>query len=138
MTHTWPAVAQWVRWRHGDGPLPDTIVPAEEVEQRRAPRASSGASALAAATEFGIGATRIAVGTARRAVRAAQGLVTEAPAQLPRLARIEQLDPSTRISLGLMLDEQARKQPTRSASCSATARSARTRSSTASTAWPRA
>ena len=38
-------------------------------------------------------------------------MVREAPAQLPRLARIEQLDPATRISLGLLLDEQARRAP---------------------------
>ena len=47
--------------------------------------------------------------TARRAARAARSIVSEAPAQLPRLQRIEQLDPSTRISLGLLLDEQARR-----------------------------
>ena len=51
------------------------------------------------------------MGTARQAVRAARGVVSEAPAQLPRLARIEQLDPATRISLGQLLDEQARKAP---------------------------
>ena len=112
MTHTWPAVAEWVRWRRDEGALPETVVPAEEVQQTRAPRANQGASALAAATEFSIGATRLVVGTARKAARVAQGLVTEAPAQLPRLARIEQLDPSTRISLGQLLDEQARKSPT--------------------------
>ena len=38
--------------------------------------------------------------------------MAEAPAQLPRLARIEQLDPATRISLRQLLDEQARKSPT--------------------------
>ena len=42
-------------------------------------------------------------------MRLARGVVSEAPAQLPRLQRIEQLDPSTRISLGLLLDEQARR-----------------------------
>jgi putative long chain acyl-CoA synthase len=49
------------------------------------------------------------VGTARKAVRAARSVVTEAPAQLPRLQRIGSLDPSTRISIGLLLDEQARR-----------------------------
>src|SRR6185437_11637287 len=94
--------------------LPDTIVPAELVEARPARPAGAGAAALAQATEFGIGASRIAIGAARQAVgavRAARGIVSEAPAQLPRLARLEQLDATTRISLGLMLDEQARKAP---------------------------
>ncbi|MDQ2706720.1 MAG: AMP-binding protein, partial [Actinomycetota bacterium] len=43
--------------------------------------------------------------------RTALGVVGDAPAQLPRLARLGQLQPSTRISLGLMLDEQAAKHP---------------------------
>jgi putative long chain acyl-CoA synthase len=38
-------------------------------------------------------------------------MAREAPAQLPKLARIEQLDPATRISLGRLLDEQARRAP---------------------------
>ncbi|MDT4938164.1 MAG: putative long chain acyl-CoA synthase, partial [Pseudonocardiales bacterium] len=108
---TWPAVAAWIRWRLGQGDLPDDVVPAENVESKPL-RPSTGAQALAQATEFGIGATRIVLGTARNAVRAARGIVTEAPAALPRLARIEQLDPATRISLGQLLDEQARRAPT--------------------------
>ena len=109
-TFTWPAVGDWARWRYQGDPLPDSIVPAELVEARPL---SSGAAmaALAQATELGVGAGRLVVGTARRVAHAAQGLVSEAPAQLPRLARIEQLDPSTRISLGQLLEEQARKTP---------------------------
>ncbi len=110
---TWPAVAAWVAWRRGEAPLPAEIVPAEDVVPRPL-RPATGAAALAQATELGIGAGRMLVGTARQAVRAARsvtGIVSEAPAQLPRLARIEQMDPSTRISLGRLLDEQARKDP---------------------------
>jgi putative long chain acyl-CoA synthase len=107
---TWPAVASWTRWRGGMAELPDTIV-AAGVAEPSAIRHGAGANALAQATEFGVGATRIVVGTARQAMRAVRGVVAEAPAQLPRLARIEQLDPSTRISLGQLLDEQARKAP---------------------------
>jgi putative long chain acyl-CoA synthase len=110
MIQTWPAVAEWVRWRHGDTPLPDDIVPAEQVRAKPL-RATAAASAVAQAAELGIGATRLVFGTARRAVHAAQGVVSEAPAQLPRLARLEHLDPSTRISLGQLLDEQARRSP---------------------------
>jgi putative long chain acyl-CoA synthase len=108
---TWPAVSDWITWREGDAELPETIGPAELVEARPARQAGAGAAALAQATELGIGASRIVFGSARQAVRAARGIVSEAPAQLPRLARLEQLDPTTRISLGLMLDEQARKAP---------------------------
>jgi putative long chain acyl-CoA synthase len=110
-TVTWPAVAAWVRWRDGDAELPDNIVPAESVEAKPMLPANTGAAAIAQATELGVGATRIVVGTARQALRAARGIASQAPSQLPRLARIEQLDPATRISLGLLLDEQARKAP---------------------------
>jgi putative long chain acyl-CoA synthase len=107
---TWPAVAAWVDWRRGREALPETIVPSGTVEPTPV-RHGAGAEALAQVTEFGVGATRIVLGTARRAAEVARGVVTEAPAQLPRLARIEQLDPATQISLGLLLDEQARRAP---------------------------
>ena len=107
---TWPAVAAWTRWRAGTAGLPDAIV-ASGTAEPSAIRHGAGANALAQATEFGVGATRIVLGTARQAARAARGIVAEAPTQLPKLARIEQLDPSSRISLGQLLDEQARKAP---------------------------
>ena len=107
---TWPAVASWIRWREGAGDLPPEIVPAGTVEPVPV-RYGAGANALAQLTEVGVGASRIVVRTARDAARAARSVVSEAPAQLPRLARIEQLDPASRISLGLLLDEQARKAP---------------------------
>ncbi len=111
LEHTWPAVANWVHWRHGGLSLSPEIAPAGEVAST-ATRAGAGAGAIASAAELGVGASRLAFGAARTAVRAAKAIVSEAPAQLPRLARIEQLDAATRISLGLMLDEQARKAPT--------------------------
>lgn len=109
--YTWPVVAGWVRWRAGQAERPEDIRPAEEVESTPMPSAGGGAAVIAQATEIGVGATRIVVGTARQAVRVARGVVSEAPAQLPRLARIERLDPATRISLGRLLDEQAHKAP---------------------------
>lgn len=110
---TWPAVAAWSRWRDGTVELPDNIVAAELVAPKPLldPRPDAAAAALGYATELGIGATRIGLGTARWATRLVHGVLTDAPALLPRLARIEHLDPSTRISLGLLLDEQADKIP---------------------------
>ncbi|MCU1658836.1 MAG: Polyhydroxyalkanoic acid synthase [Pseudonocardiales bacterium] len=107
---TWPAVGAWTRWRAGVADLPEDIVPAEQVQSRPL-LPGAGAAALAQAAEFGVGATRIVLGTARQAVHAVRGIVSEAPAQLPRLARIEHLDAATRISLGLLLDEQAHRAP---------------------------
>jgi putative long chain acyl-CoA synthase len=108
---TWPAIAHWVAWRNGAAQLPDVIVPAEQVDPGHSLRPSNAANAMAQAAEVGIGLGRGLIRSARRASRVARNMVREAPAQLPRLARIQQLDPSTRISLGLLLDEQARRRP---------------------------
>jgi len=107
---TWPGVVNWVRWRDGRAALPSNIGPAELVEPT-GPRPGAAAAAVGQAVELGFDATRLALDTARRVARAATGVVTEAPAQLPRLSRLGHLDTATRISLGLMLDEQAAKNP---------------------------
>ena len=110
MSHTWPAVGAWARWRDGAGQLPDAIVPAEQVQTSALrPAVAGGPGVLVQASELGVGASRLLLSTARRAARLARSVVSEAPAQLPRLQRIESLDPSTRISIGLLLDEQARR-----------------------------
>jgi putative long chain acyl-CoA synthase len=108
---TWPAVADWIAWRRGDAPLPDTIKPADAVEPGKPLRPSTAATTAAQVTEFGLAAGRIVLTTARRAAGLVNLVAREAPVQLPKLARIEQLDPSTRISLGLLIDEAARRAP---------------------------
>jgi putative long chain acyl-CoA synthase len=107
---TWPTVADWVAWR-GGAPLPESIKPADTVEAGKPLRPSGAATAAAQATELGLAAGRVIVTTARRAAGFANIVAREAPAQLPKLARLEQLDPSTRISLGLLIDEQAHRAP---------------------------
>lgn len=110
-SRTWPGVAAWVKWRKDGTPLPEDIVPADQVEHKPMLGAGAGAAAVVQAAEFGMGASLLAFGSARRAIGMARGLVSSAPRQLPRLARIELLDQATPISLGLLLDEQARKSP---------------------------
>ncbi len=108
---SWPAVGSWVAWRQGRGDLAADIVPAADVVPTRALRPSAVAHAAAQATELGIGVGRAVLTSARRAGNIARNVAREAPAQLPRLARIQQLDPTTRISLAQLLDEQARRAP---------------------------
>lgn len=108
---SWPAVVEWVRWRDGEADLPPNIRPAELVETSTGGAPGAIATALGQAVDLGAGATRLAFGTARRVAQVATGLVSEAPTQLPRLSRLGQLEPTTRISLGLLLDEQAHEQP---------------------------
>lgn len=110
---SWPGVVEWARWRSAGGELGGDIVRAEDVPAEPAVvrGANASAAALVQAAGFGVGAGRIAVGTAKQALRMAKGVLSEAPAQLTRLARAEHLDPTSRISLGLLLDEQAKKSP---------------------------
>ena len=108
---TWPTVAEWIGWRRGDTGLPENIHPAETIEPGKSLRPSTAATALAQATEVGIAAGRVVLTSARRAAGLVTNVAREAPAQLPKLSRIEQLDPSTRLSLGLLIEEAARRAP---------------------------
>ena len=97
---TWPGVAAWVKWRTDGTPLTGDIVPADQVEHKPMLDAGAGAAALVQAAEFGVGAGLLAFGSAKRAVGMTRGLLTAAPVQLPRLARLELLDQATPMSLG--------------------------------------
>lgn len=113
-TITWPAVERWTRWvEEGDDVAPR---PADmEVIVDGGPRELTAGPAIGASVELaattGAGIVRSAVRSARRSGRNMVGLANEAAAQLPRIFRLEQIQPSTRMSLGLLLDEQARRAP---------------------------
>jgi putative long chain acyl-CoA synthase len=112
-TESWPAVAAWARWRDGDGQLPDTITevpddPAAELEAPVAVRNRVGYG-LELAGAVSTGMARSLVGTAQRTARGMRELSREAAGQLPRLARLEQIQPGTRISLGLLVQERVRR-----------------------------
>ena len=110
---TWPSVAGWARWRDAGAELPDTIRLAEvaaELDEGPGPTARAGYGLTLAA---GVGsnlARSVITGIARTAgnVRA---LGEEAFSELPRLIRLDQVRPRTRISLGKLLDEQAHDHP---------------------------
>jgi putative long chain acyl-CoA synthase len=114
---TWPTVAGWARWRDGDDDAP----PEGIAEVPDDPTAELGVSAtdignrvgygLELAGAVGQGMARSAVGAARRARRGVRELGREAAGVLPRLARLEQVQPGTRISLGLLVEERARHAP---------------------------
>jgi len=109
---TWPTVAQWVRWREGEGPRPEGIVvagesQAGELAQRDGLRAqlSMGAGILGG---LGVEAGRSLLRAARSGAETAKLIAQEVGGQLPRLARLGRIRPDTRISMGLLLAEQAR------------------------------
>jgi putative long chain acyl-CoA synthase len=111
---TWPTVAGWVRWRDGDdaaAPEGITEVPDDpDVELLPDVRNRVGYG-IELAGAVGEGMARSVVGAARRTTRGVRELGREAAGVLPRLARLEQVQPGTRISLGLLVDERMRRAP---------------------------
>jgi putative long chain acyl-CoA synthase len=111
---TWPSVAGWAHWVERSGELPETIIPMSE-----APPSESGIQPVRSRVGYGTqlalgvgeGMARSLAGTGGRAVRTLRGLAREAAGQLPRLARLEQIQPRTKISLGLIVSERARRAP---------------------------
>jgi putative long chain acyl-CoA synthase len=110
---TWPTVAAWAKWRDGEGEQPAAVFPMGEAS-------SSGVSepvhnrigyGLELALAVSGGMARSLLGTTGRAARSMRELGREAAGQLPRLARLEQIQPGTRISLGLLVQERGRRAP---------------------------
>jgi len=110
---TWPTVAAWADWRSGQGEVPENItrVP-DDGGNDLAPQVRNRVGyGIELAAGVGTGMARSAIGTAERAARGVRELTREAAAQLPRLARLEQIQPRTRISIGLLVEERRRRTP---------------------------
>ncbi len=108
---TWPRVAEWIRWRAGQGELPDVILPADQAPQ------TTGWSP-SAWSQLAQSVLRLGVGTARGAARIVGELgdlvsstARDQTEGLPFLNRISALRPDSAISLGLLLDESAAHDP---------------------------
>jgi putative long chain acyl-CoA synthase len=111
---TWPTVAAWARWRSGEGELPEIAQPIAEQDEpfELVPRVSNRLGyGLELASGIGSGVARSVLGTARRTMRTARELALETASQLPRLVRLEQIQPGTRISLGSLVEERRRRAP---------------------------
>jgi putative long chain acyl-CoA synthase len=110
---TWPTVAAWTHWRAGEEEAPESItrVPDDGSADLTPQVRNHLGYGIELAAGVGAEMARSAVGTAGRAVRGMRELSREAAAQLPRLARLEQIQPRTRISLGLVVEERRRRAP---------------------------
>ncbi len=110
---TWPAVADWLEHVDGDGPLPDGVAPCDpDAAAAESPGIAARAGhALGLAGELGADVTRSLLHTVEGAVGTARAVGAEALVALPRLSRLEQIRPQTKISLGSLLDEQADRSP---------------------------
>lgn len=110
---TWPRVRDWVGWVEGGNPLPDEIVPMADQPAENAPRtallrAVHTATALA---EAGTGVGRALENVVSNTVRGSVGLAEGAARTLPRLTRMGTIQADTKISIGRLMAEQARRTP---------------------------
>ena len=111
---TWPTVAAWARWRDGEGELPEGVGevpddPAGDLVAQRDQLQNRLGYGVELAGAVGGGIARSMVGGARRTTRTMRELVREAAGSLPQLARLEQIQPSTRVSLGLLVEERVER-----------------------------
>jgi putative long chain acyl-CoA synthase len=110
---SWPVAAEWVRWRAGEGERPEGIT---EVSDDATPELGAQVQSritypLQLAVGVGAGVARSLATTGERTVRTVRELAREAAGQLPRLVRLEQIQPGTRISPGLLVEERRRRDP---------------------------
>ncbi|WP_419150861.1 acyl-CoA synthetase [Nocardia vinacea] len=113
--HTWPLVRQWIDWMDGDQPLPPEIAPMTDHMATNRPNSVATRVVHTAATlaEAGAGVGKALEGIAGNTVRGSIELAGEAARALPRLTRLGMIQPHTRISLGRLVAEQARRAPLR-------------------------
>ncbi|WP_209926530.1 acyl-CoA synthetase [Rhodococcus sp. PvR099] len=114
-TQTWPTAGEWVRWREGLGPRPETV---DEMTYEDQPATETGVSVSdrilhtgASIAEVGVGITRGVLDITSHTMRGTRELSAEAIRVLPRLARLGQIQPHTTISLGKLLAEAGAKSP---------------------------
>jgi putative long chain acyl-CoA synthase len=113
-TITWPTVAAWARWCAGDGELPEALeeVPDDGAVLDLVPEVRNRVGyGLELAGGVGTGIARSVLGTAARTARSVREITREAADQLPRLARLDQIQPGTKISVGLLVEERRRRHP---------------------------
>jgi putative long chain acyl-CoA synthase len=112
---TWPTVAAWAEWRDGEGELPEGVTevpnePAGDLIAQRDQIQNRVGYGLELAGAVGNGIARSMLGGARRTTRSMRELAREAARALPQLARLEQIQPSTRVSLGLLVEERMQRE----------------------------
>jgi putative long chain acyl-CoA synthase len=107
---TWPLVAGWAHWRsdeRAERPPEIEPVPDDASLELAKPVSNRVGYGLELMGGVGVGVARSMLGTGVRTLRGVRELARETAGQLPRLVRLEQIQPSTRISLGLLVQERA-------------------------------
>ncbi len=103
LTRSWPAVASWVHWRDGNTEIPNVLQESEARDQA----SEEDLLDLDLAVDV---ASKVAKTAWNRASDFAESLSDSASQlryQLPRLHRLRSIEPGTRVSFALALEEQA-------------------------------
>ncbi|MBW0011975.1 acyl-CoA synthetase [Mycobacterium sp.] len=112
---SWPTVASWVQWLStgGDKPKGIDLMADQPIEHTDSGVAFSSrlAHGIGEVSEAALGMVRGAANTAVAANKSMRTLAVETVRTLPRLVRLGQINDHTRISLGRIIDEQARDAP---------------------------
>lgn len=111
---SWPTTSEWILWRDGAGPEPEHVA---RMDRGRGGH-GSGISWTNRLT-YGVGqvagaGTVIAKGVVEAAdsvQRTTRAVASESVRTVPRLLRLGQIQPSTRISLGKLMSENNRRNP---------------------------
>lgn len=111
-TASWPVVAQWAQWlsREAARPPQPILVSDRPAEQSQATLTES-AEGIHLVTGAGKAAFQSVTGTLARSAHDIRNLASITSRELPRLARIGDVRTHTRLSLGQLLDERARRSP---------------------------
>ncbi len=110
--HTWPTTAEWIRWRAGLSDEPEEVEPMTD-----APAGSGTGVTLSSRVQHGLNAVadasvaagRELVDSAVSVQRTSRAIAAESVRTVPRLFRLGQIQPSTRISLGKLMSENNRR-----------------------------
>lgn len=107
---TWPAVAGWVRHVLDQGDLPDGISPMTDVtdDDGHGLHVQYG---LELAADVGTNVVRSLASAAESVVDAVVDVAGAGVEQLPRLVRLQRARRDTPMSMGLVMDQQARRHP---------------------------
>ncbi|WP_156764114.1 acyl-CoA synthetase [Mycobacterium sp. 852002-50816_SCH5313054-b] len=112
---SWPTVAEWVQWLSTGGDKPDGIdLMADQPIEHTASGVAFSSRIVHGLGEVSEAALEVVRGTANAMVAANKSMRTlavETVRTLPRLVRLGQINDHTRISLGRIIDEQARDAP---------------------------
>ncbi|SPM27219.1 acyl-CoA synthetase, partial [Mycobacterium terramassiliense] len=112
---SWPTVAEWVQWLSTGGDKPNGIdlMADQPIEHTDSGVAFSSriVHGLGEVSEAAVGAVRGTANAVVAANKSMRTLAVETVRTLPRLVRLGQINDHTRISLGRIIDEQARDAP---------------------------